>query len=732
MPGVAFVVGFTPWAFAFRLLRPWLRAPFNSPLLSTSGVTTMASGRPQGTVSEVGPHVCYTLPIIFGYHILPVRLLLYAAGSGCYRMPQSTNIDHLAVSEWRLVIICSAYNLRPLQPRSLGCQDLPSSISAHAMIFGVQYPARAALCATVTYVAAFSTPDISCRFLPHFWISESAAESSVWVFAMFHLGCGWLGILFKGNLIGPSPHLRRQVSRVASVLAHFSTARNSVMIPRAIYLVLFSTSLDMTFIVSTNVEVSEERWGGITGNLFLFSKQNRYSRKRILDTPSTIFEYVMSPYGISSKGMLGSMSPRVVIMDRMRRPHLVVCTLSGQVVTARRASISLECALLLSLVAAHASILGVSCPAHILCTYGTGGGIDPFLVDAYSASGKILSSASGSRKLAGSQDPMRWVVELYSTDILGAIHDAMRSSWCLVDECRSGVYSPANFLSNFFFPKLVLYINQPPSSSLRLHDIQVGFPDETPAIVDITTEELLPRVDPQPRHCPSTPCAPIATAVPCADASRNRRRQGNADVEAKAATSRRLRQRDINDDNDGATAAMTACSAAQRVERLRHWDNVATANDGRQGWRRQFCNCASSTGRCQYNPRVPVHGVAKSPVPATRTGFADPCTLLDLHARAGLCPLGHRAMTLCRGALGLSDPTWYIRLPPVSEDKGQYSMPRGGQSQAVSSGFEPAKVLVRGHRYPDRCAFRDHLGSLPVLRPTRGVGWHSTARRDPW
>ncbi|KAH9013714.1 hypothetical protein EDB84DRAFT_883802 [Lactarius hengduanensis] len=92
----------------------------------------------------------------------------------------------------------------------------------------------------------------------------------------------------------------------------------------------------------------------------------------------------------------------------------------------------------------------------------------------------------------------------------------------------------------------------------------------------------------------------------------------------------------------------------------------------------------------------------------------------------GLCLLGHRAMTSCRGALGLSDPTWYIRLSPVSEDKGQYSMPRGGQSQAVSSGFEPAKVLVRGHRYPDRCAFRDHLGSLPVLRPTRGVGQHST------
>ncbi|KAH9075643.1 hypothetical protein EDB83DRAFT_2312081 [Lactarius deliciosus] len=57
------------------------------------------------------------------------------------------------------------------------------------------------------------------------------------------------------------------------------------------------------------------------------------------------------------------------------------------------------------------------------------------------------------------------------------------------------------------------------------------------------------------------------------------------------------------------------------------------------------------------------------------------------------CVPGQRAMTLCRGALGLSEPTWYIHLPPVSEDKGQYSMPRGG------------------YRYPDRCAFRDHLGA---------------------
>ncbi|KAH9009965.1 hypothetical protein EDB85DRAFT_2054805, partial [Lactarius pseudohatsudake] len=48
----------------------------------------------------------------------------------------------------------------------------------------------------------------------------------------------------------------------------------------------------------------------------------------------------------------------------------------------------------------------------------------------------------------------------------------------------------------------------------------------------------------------------------------------------------------------------------------------------------------------------------------------------------GLCLLGQRAMTLCRGALGLSDPTWY-------------PMPRDGQSQAVSSG-ELASIARRG------------------------------------
>ncbi|KAH9169556.1 hypothetical protein EDB89DRAFT_1983836, partial [Lactarius sanguifluus] len=89
-------------------------------------------------------------------------------------------------------------------------------------------------------------------------------------------------------------------------------------------------------------------------------------------------------------------------------------------------------------------------------------------------------------------------------------------------------------------------------------------------------------------------------------------------------------------------------------------------------------------------------------------------------------------MTLCRGARAVR-PTWYIRLPPVSEDTGQYSMPRGRQGQAVSSGFElePAKVLVRGLPLP-RPLRLPRSFSLPGLRPTKGVRQRSTAQRDPW
>ena len=42
--------------------------------------------------------------------------------------------------------------------------------------------------------------------------------------------------------------------------------------------------------------------------------------------------------------------------------------------------------------------------------------------------------------------------------------------------------------------------------------------------------------------------------------------------------------------------------------------------------------------------------------------------------------------------------------------------------EAISSGFEPAKALVRGLPLPRPPSFRDHLGRLPVLWPIRGVG----------
>ncbi|KAH9174497.1 hypothetical protein EDB89DRAFT_1904404 [Lactarius sanguifluus] len=73
-------------------------------------------------------------------------------------------------------------------------------------------------------------------------------------------------------------------------------------------------------------------------------------------------------------------------------------------------------------------------------------------------------------------------------------------------------------------------------------------------------------------------------------------------------------------------------------------------------------------------------------------------------------------------------------------DRGAWAVDRHGactvedrviQCQRWAGLAFECEVSSGGYRYPDRCAFRDHLGSLPVLRPTRGVGWHSTARRDP-
>ncbi|KAH9167275.1 hypothetical protein EDB89DRAFT_2245763 [Lactarius sanguifluus] len=88
-------------------------------------------------------------------------------------------------------------------------------------------------------------------------------------------------------------------------------------------------------------------------------------------------------------------------------------------------------------------------------------------------------------------------------------------------------------------------------------------------------------------------------------------------------------------------------------------------------------------------------------------------------------------MTLCRGAFGLSEPTWYIRLPPVSKDKGQYSMPRGGQGQAVSSGFKPASAKVLGayksYDLPGELTGMARRGATPGGLVAIGVSPASTA-----
>ena len=80
----------------------------------------------------------------------------------------------------------------------------------------------------------------------------------------------------------------------------------------------------------------------------------------------------------------------------------------------------------------------------------------------------------------------------------------------------------------------------------------------------------------------------------------------------------------------------------------------------------------------------------------------------------GLCPrnagqstrLGHA----CKKGTPAVSTAQYIRLPPVSEDKGQYSMPYLHVflfgTEAISSGFEPAKALVRGLPLPRPPSFR--------------------------
>ena len=101
-----------------------------------------------------------------------------------------------------------------------------------------------------------------------------------------------------------------------------------------------------------------------------------------------------------------------------------------------------------------------------------------------------------------------------------------------------------------------------------------------------------------------------------------------------------------------------------------------------------------------------------------------------------LCPRNARQSTghVCKKDTWAVGPTWNVRLSPVSEDKGQDSTTRGGQGDGISSGFEPAKALVRGLPLPRPPSFQGQLGSYqsydlsgesaqtePRLWPSRGI-----------
>lgn len=75
------------------------------------------------------------------------------------------------------------------------------------------------------------------------------------------------------------------------------------------------------------------------------------------------------------------------------------------------------------------------------------------------------------------------------------------------------------------------------------------------------------------------------------------------------------------------------------------------------------------------------------------------------------------------------DPAWYIRLAPVSENTGQYSMPRGIQ-RGVQCRFRACNNSCQARlplQYPD-CRpsdLRAHVECLPVIRSIREV-WPDT------
>ncbi|KAH8986158.1 hypothetical protein EDB92DRAFT_1881060, partial [Lactarius akahatsu] len=80
----------------------------------------------------------------------------------------------------------------------------------------------------------------------------------------------------------------------------------------------------------------------------------------------------------------------------------------------------------------------------------------------------------------------------------------------------------------------------------------------------------------------------------------------------------------------------------------------------------------------------------------------------------GLCLLGQMAMTLCRGALGLSEPTCTV-------------CPEVGKARRSVAVFEPAKVLVRGLLLPRPLRLPRPFREPTSLTTYQGI-WPSIAR----
>ncbi|KAH9007537.1 hypothetical protein EDB84DRAFT_1447465 [Lactarius hengduanensis] len=144
--GVAYVVGLPcQCGFAFRPLRPWLRAPpVNSPSRGTSRVIATAHGRILG-----GQSVRLSVTVSL-WESSPLRFQVWS-------LPPASVLRCLSRVRW-----------------GVGSFSCPLSVvfSTHATIFGIRYPACAALCATFAHVAAPFDPRLAASRL-NFWASAA-------------------------------------------------------------------------------------------------------------------------------------------------------------------------------------------------------------------------------------------------------------------------------------------------------------------------------------------------------------------------------------------------------------------------------------------------------------------------------------------------------------------------------------------------------------------------------